>query len=109
MGKKLVAVLLLITLLLTMCACDSAKKKEEEQEKAKQEEIKKDNEAKANAFVSAIESLPELNEIRLKDEPAVAGARALYDELTEDQKALVPPEMVETLESAEERVPSDPQ
>ena len=104
MGKKLIAVLLLITLLLTMCACDSAKKKEEEKEKAKQEEIKKDNEAKVNAFVSAIESLPELDEIKLKDEPAIAGARALYDGLTEDQKALVPAEALDTLESAEKKI-----
>lgn len=104
MIRRLMAVVLCVSMLLGVTACNSSKKAEEEKEKAKQEEIKRENEAKANAFISAVEALPELKKMKLKDEPAVAGARALYDELTDEQKELVPAETLETLEAAEERM-----
>lgn len=102
MSKKLMVMLLCAALVFTMTACNSAKKETEEAEKAKQEEIKKENEAAANAFVSAVESFPE--KLKLKDETTVAGARALYDALTDEQKALVPADMLTKLEEAEDRI-----
>ena len=105
MGKKLVTLLLCLALIFTMTSCNSKKKAEEEAEKARQEELKQiqqENEAAANAAISAIESLPE--NIKLKNETEVAGARALYDDLTDEQKDLVPEEMVTKLEDAEKEI-----
>lgn len=102
MGKRLVALLMCLALLFTMTACGSSKKAEEEAEKAKQEEIEKQNAAAANAFVSAVETLPE--HLKLEDETQVAGARALYDDLTDEQKALVPADMLTKLEEAEKTI-----
>ena len=96
------ALLLCMALVFTMTACGDSKKEKEEAEKAKQEQIQQENEAAANAVVSAIESLPE--HLKLKNETEVAGARALYDELTEEQKALVPAEMLTRLEEAEKTI-----
>ena len=98
MGKKLVVFLLCMVMVLGVTSCGESKKEKEAKEKAKQEEILKANQAKANEFVSAVEALPAEEEIRLKDETQIAGARALLDELTEDQKALVPADMITKLE-----------
>ena len=100
MGKRLTVLLLCAALVMSMSACGSSKKAEEEAEKAKQEEIQKENQSAANAVIGAIESLPE--NLKLKDETEVAGARAMYDALTDEQKKLVPSEIVEKLTAAEE-------
>ena len=102
MGKRLVVILLCAVLACSMAACNSKEKEKEAQEKARQEQIQQENEAAANAVVSAIEALPE--KIRLKDETAVAGARALYDALTDEQKELVPEDKVTRLEEAEKTI-----
>lgn len=102
MGKRLTVLLLCAALVMSMSACGSSKKAEEEAEKAKQEEIKKENESAANAVIGAIEGLPE--NLKLKDETEVAGARAMYDALTDEQKKLVPSEIVEKLTAAEETI-----
>jgi hypothetical protein len=102
MSRRILAILMCAVLVFTMAGCGDSKKEKEEAEKAKQEEEQRLNEAAANAFVSAVESLPE--KIKLKDETAVAGARALYDELTDEQKALVPSEFLTRLEEAEKEI-----
>ena len=102
MGKRSLVILMCIVLMFSMAACRDKEKEKEEQEKARQEEIQRENEAAANAVVSAIEALPE--KLKLKDETSVAGARAMYDELTDEQKALVPSEMVTKLEEAEKTI-----
>lgn len=104
MGKKLVVFLLCMVMVLGVTSCGESKKEKEAKEKAKQEEILKANQAKANEFVSAVEALPAEEEIRLKDETQIAGARALLDELTEEQKALVPADMITKLEKAEQKI-----
>ena len=104
MGKKLIIAMLCVVMLLGVTACGNSKKAEEEAAKAKQEEIQKENQAQANAFISAVEALPETEELKVKDAPAVEGARALFDALTDEQKELVPEEIVTRLEDAEKKI-----
>lgn len=104
MKRTILICILCTALLFTMTACGKSKEEKEKKEKARQEELQQENEAAANAVISSIESLPEGDELTLKDEPAVDGARAIYDELTDEQKALVSVEMVSKLEEAEQKL-----
>ena len=104
MARKILICLMCITLLFAAAACGDGKEEKAKEEKAKQEEIQQENEAAANAVISSIESLPDEQDLTLKDVPAVDGARAIYDELTDDQKKLVPADKLTKLESAERRV-----
>ena len=104
MNRKIIAILICTALVFAATACGESKKEKAEKEKARQEEIRQGNEAAANAVVSSIEALPDREYLTLKDEPAVAGARAIYDELTDDQKALVPADKLAKLEEAEQTI-----
>lgn len=103
-GRRLIAVLMCTVLIFTITACGESKEEKAEKEKARREEIRQENQTAANAVISSIESLPEEDDITLKDEPAVDGARTIYDELTDEQKALVPSDKVAKLEDAERAV-----
>lgn len=104
MIRKIAVSLICVALVFSLAACGDSKKEKAEKEKAKREEIRKENEAAANAVVSSIESLPEEEDLTLKDATAVDGARSTYEELTDDQKALVPAEMKAKLENAEKKI-----
>ncbi|MBR2546609.1 MAG: hypothetical protein IKF07_00235 [Eubacterium sp.] len=101
MDRRLIIMILCAALVLTMTACGESKEEKAEEAKAKREEIRQENEAAANAVISSIESLPEEEDLTLKDEPAVDGARTIYEELTDDQKLLVSSDKVAKLEAAE--------
>ena len=104
MERKILIYIMCITLLFTMAACGESKEEKAKKEKARQEELQQENEAAANAVVSSIEALPDKEDLTLKDEPAVAGARAIYDELTEEQKALISADKLAKLEEAEQTI-----
>lgn len=104
MNKRIITIIICAVLVLSLTACGESKKEKAEKEKARQEEMQQENEAAANAVVSSIEALPDAQELTLKDEPAVEGARAIYDELTDDQKKLVPADKVAKLEEAEQTI-----
>ena len=102
--KRTAIILMCVAMALSAAACNSKQKEKEEAEKARQEQIKQENEAAANAFVGAVEALPETDELKLKDETEVAGARELYDALTDEQKELVSSAAVTKLEEAERTI-----
>ena len=102
--KRTAIILMCVAMAFSAAACNSKQKEKEEAEKAKQEQIKQENEAAANAFIGAVEALPKSDELKLKDETEVAGARELYDALTDEQKELVPSEKVTLLEEAERKI-----
>ncbi len=102
--KRTAIILMCVAMALSAAACNSKQKEKEEAEKARQEQIKQENEAAANAFVGAVEALPGIDELKLKDETEVAGARELYDALTDEQKELVSSAAVTKLEEAERTI-----
>ena len=104
MKRTILICILCTALLFTMTACGKSKEEKEKKEKARQEELQQENEAAANAVISSIESLPEGDELTLKDETAVDGARTIYEELTDEQKKLVSSEMLTKLEEAEQKM-----
>ncbi|MCR5458120.1 MAG: hypothetical protein K6F14_08620 [Clostridiales bacterium] len=57
---------------------------------------------KAADVITAILSLPDANKITPNDKDAIEAARKAYEELTEEQKKLVPQEVLDKLLSAEE-------
>lgn len=104
MKRKILICILCTALIFTMTACGESKEEKEKEEKARQEEQQLENETAANAVISSIESLPGADDLTLKDETAVDGARTIYDELTDEQKKLVSADMVSKLEEAEQKM-----
>ena len=58
----------------------------------------------AAAVAGQIAVLPSANRVRVSDKPAVEDARAAYDALTDDQKALLNSSLVEKLEADEKAI-----
>lgn len=104
MRRTILICIICTALVFTLAACGESKEEKEKKEKARQEELKQENEAAANAVISSIESLPDADDLTLKDETAVDGARTIYDELTDEQKKLVSAEMTAKLEEAEQKM-----
>ncbi len=104
MSRRFIAILLCAVLAFAMTACGESKEEKAKEEKAKQEQQQQENEAAANAVISSIETLPDVNDLTLKDEPAVAGARAIYDELTDEQKKLVSSDKLTKLQESEQKI-----
>ena len=104
MKRTILICILCTALILTMTACGESKEEKEKEAKARQEEQQLENETAANAVISSIESLPDTDDLTLKDEPAVDGARTIYDELTDEQKKLVSADMVAKLEDSEQKM-----
>ena len=65
------------------------------------QKIEKDN-AAAQAVTDQIDALPAAEDLAVSDTLAVASARAAYNNLTDDQKALVAPETVQKLTDLED-------
>ena len=104
MRRTILICILCTALAFALTACGESKKEKEKKEKARQEELRQENETAANAVISSIESLPAADELTLKDETAVDGARTIYEELTDEQKKLVSSEMLTKLEEAEQKM-----
>ena len=62
------------------------------------------NKEAAEAVIKKIEALKEADKLTLQDKSAVEAARAAYNALTEEQKALVDKEIIEKLEKAEKAI-----
>lgn len=68
------------------------------------EESKLYDQSRVAEVTKLIQEIPAVNKLTAKDEEDVKAARAAYDELTAEQKALVSAEDVKTLEAAEARM-----
>ena len=79
------------------------KEKEEAEERARKEKEEADRKA-AKEVTDVITMLPSVENINIEDENDIVKAREKYEELAEDQKAIVEDETVEILKCAENRI-----
>ena len=63
-----------------------------------------EDQAAADAVKNAINALPAAEDLTKDDAEAIANARKLFDELTDDQKALIDPEVIKKLTDGEAAV-----